>query len=281
MMFSTQLSSSQKSLLSKAEDTAEEALHKVKHILPHIARLCFVVTFLEDIARVWCYWDLFLEFWLFTYSLSWSGAQFMVTLHFFSELVPIVLLLLRKQLYGAITVLTIILLLSGYFTGELLDRTFYSRTIPVLGGFMFIIASELKPNRRSLMAGLPSASEETQTRTYFQLFGRIFLVIMFTINLWRSEYTLFFALETFVGYILIIMVLVGYKTRLATGIQSFWMFFMNFYHFAYWNIPKEDIFHRSNMQFHFYQTLSIIGGLLFCVSMGAGEISVDAHKKKL
>lgn len=131
------------------------------------------------------------------------------------------------------------------------------------------------------MAGLPSASEETQTRTYFQLFGRIFLVIMFTINLWRSEYTLFFALETFVGYILIIMVLVGYKTRLATGIQSFWMFFMNFYHFAYWNIPKEDIFHRSNMQFHFYQTLSIIGGLLFCVSMGAGEISVDAHKKKL
>ena len=142
---------------------------------------------------------------------------------------------------------------------------------------MLLLLAESRAEGRSLFAGLPSLGENT-SKTYMQLSGRILLVLMF-LTLLRFEMSFFVIMETIIGTLLFGLITIGYKTKLCALVLVIYLTIMNFYFNAWWNVPSFKPM-RDFLKYDFFQTLSVVGGLLLVVSLGPGGVSMDEHKKK-
>lgn len=158
----------------------------------------------------------------------------------------------------------------------ILLRYVFCRNLALIGGLILLLA-EFKAEGRSLFAGLPSMGTNNQ-RTYLQLSGRILLVLMF-LTLIRFDLSFVTIVVNIAGTALVVLIAIGYKTKLASLILVTFLTAMNLYFNAWWNVPSDSSL-RDFLKYDFFQTLSVVGGLLLVVALGPGGYSMDEHKKK-
>jgi len=270
------MNAGQNEWISKAEDLADRVTRSSKHVLPHLARLCLVSTFFEDGIRMWVQWSEQREYMDISWGCGWFLATLFVVVNLLGQLGGVAMVMLRLKVDIACGLLFGIVFLQTIAYSILWDMQFLFRNLALIGALLLVLA-ESKAETRSLFAGVPSLGEN-KPKEYLQLTGRILLVFMF-VTLLRFDTSIMQIIQNVVGSVLMILVTIGFKTKLSALVLVLWLNILNFYFNAWWTIPSYKPM-RDFLKYDFFQTLSVIGGLLMVVSLGPGGVSMDEHKKK-
>uniref|UniRef100_UPI00358EF831 surfeit locus protein 4-like n=1 Tax=Myxine glutinosa TaxID=7769 RepID=UPI00358EF831 len=263
-------------MMSKAEELADQFLRVTKHYLPHAARLFLVSTFLEDGVRMWFQWGLQRDYIERMWSCGYIFASLFVVINLLGQLGACVLVLTQNFVPYSCYGLFGIIALQTLAYNILWDVKFLMRNL-ALGGGLLLLLVESSSERRSFFAGVPSAGENNR-KNYMQLGGRVLLVLMF-MTLLNLETSVFSVLQDLVGTALMLLVAIGFRTKLAALTLVLLLCTLNVYLHPFWTVPSNRAMH-DYMKYDFFQTQSVIGGLLMLVALGPGGVSVDAHKKK-
>jgi uncharacterized membrane protein YphA (DoxX/SURF4 family) len=266
----------QNEILAKAEEVADQVLRHSKHVLPTVARFCLVSTFLEDGIRMYFQWSEQRDY----MNASWGCGYFLATLfvlfNLLGQLSGSTLVLIRLRVEAAVGLLGGIVLLQTIAYSILWDLAFLLRNLSLAGALLLLLA-EAKQETRGLFAGVPSMGEN-KTKSYMQLAGRVLVGLMF-FTILRFELAFGAIIQNVVAGSLMVTVFIGYKTKLASLVLVLWLTILNFWVNAWWTIPSYKPM-RDFLKYDFFQTLSVIGGLLMVVSHGPGGVSLDEHKKR-
>ena len=136
---------------------------------------------------------------------------------------------------------------------------------------------ENRKEARTLFAGVPTM-QNNAPKNYMQLTGRLLLVIMF-LTIVRLEFTFTSTIQNLIGGVCILFVAIGFKTKLSALFLVIFLSVANVYANAFWMVRDHRALHDF-LKYDFFQTMSVIGGLLFVVALGPGGVSVDARKKE-
>lgn len=255
---------------------APQFLRVTKQYLPHVARLCLISTFLEDGVRMWFQWGEQRDYIDSTWGCGYLLASSFVFLNLLGQLTGCILVLSRNFVQYACFGLFGIIALQTIAYSILWDLKFLMRNL-ALGGGLLLLLAESRSEGKSMFAGVPTM-RESSPKQYMQLGGRVLLVLMF-MTLLHFDASFFSIIQNIVGTALMILVAIGFKTKLAALTLVVWLFAINVYFNAFWTIPVYKPMHDF-LKYDFFQTMSVIGGLLLVVALGPGGVSMDEKKKE-
>lgn len=270
--------------------STEELLDKVatptKSYLPRIGRFLLVSCFIEDAFRILLQWDSQLD-----YVCHYRGFPKFVAfllLGYFSlgMLISGLFVIFRFKTLVAGIMLSSIVLLQAFAYGLLTDFEFLMRNVSIIGGLLILLAEEHNAQdkaarqTRGMFAGLPSALQNyTKDRaTWLSLLGRICIVALVLMMIFVGEMNFFRLVFGGLTLLVSIMIIVGFKAKLGAlclllGLSVFNVIINN-----WWSVNRESHM-RDFLKFDFFQTLSVVGGLVLLVATGPGSFSIDEKQK--
>ncbi|TXT07244.1 hypothetical protein VHUM_03414 [Vanrija humicola] len=261
---------------STIEDAIEQYTQPIRPYIPALARFLIVVTFLEDALRILTQWSDQLWYIQKHRGIPWGLAHLFLLINVIAMVGGSYGVIAKRFPEFSVLALLGVVVLQGLGYGLLFDLSFFLRNLSVIGGLLMVLSDSLQ-SKKKLFAGLPSISENDR-RKYFQLAGRVLLVFLFIGFIVQGNWTTARVIVSIFGFIACVMVAVGFKAKwsasfLVTLLSVFNVLINNFWsvHSAH---PQRDF-----LKYDFFQTLSIVGGLLLLVNMGPGGFSVDEKKK--
>merc|ERR1712156_31804 len=220
--------------LSWAEDRADLIARRGKHILPIIARACLVSTFFEDGIRMWTQWNEQREYMDISWGCGWFLATMFVVINLIGQLGGVIMVMGKLKVEIACGVLFFIVCLHTIAYSILWDLQFLFRNLALVGALLLVLA-ESRAEGKSMIPGIPSLGEN-KPKEYMQI------------------------IQNVVGSVLMVLVTIGYKTKLSAFALTLWLFVLNVYFNAFWTIDYRKPM-RDFLKYDFFQTLSVIGGL--------------------
>lgn len=264
---------------NKAEVVAEAIIKHSRTILPTLGRLFLTSTFIEDGIRMWFQWSDQRDYVAYHWGLPMFLGSLFVLYNLIAQLGGSGMVLFRKHVRVACSILLTVVLTQTIAYNVLWSPNFFFRNLSLVGGLALLLTETFETGRKSLFAGLPSLDDKKAHVNYIQLFGRVTLVFMF-LTIQRWELSFFYLIETLLACILMFAVTIGWKTKLCALALAGYLFIMNFLINPFWmldaNSPSRDLY-----KYDFFQTLSIIGGLLLLISLGPGKVSLDHSRRNL
>jgi len=183
--------------------------------------------------------------------------------------------------------LLIFVALQPFMYGQATDADFMCRSITLSGGFLLLIWSENERRQTEGYVGLPLA-ESSVGADRLQLSGRLLLTFIFLFQAIHGEKgglhsvltepSFFNIVSSIFLFALSMMVCVGFHTEWSSLILSVVLFLSSLWMYPFW-VVQERLF--DYYKYYFFQTLSVIGGLMLLTLHGPGGISLDGQKKAL
>lgn len=255
-------------------------INSLKPFIPTIGRFLIVATFIEDSFRIMSQWrEQVYYLSTFRHLYEWIVKIFLI-LNIIGMLAGSTLIILRKLPIPSSITLSSIVLLQGLLYGLFFDAPFLLRNISVIGGLLLALSDSLIIDKRSLsMPGLPMIESNDYNKKYFLLVGRIMLIVLFITFTITLHFTFLNLLIILIGFLSCFSIVIGYKTKFFASILILLLTIHNCLTNHYWSYSYKDS-RRDYLRYEFFQTLSIVGGLLLIANTGAGELSIDEKKKK-
>ncbi|KAI7869992.1 SURF4 family-domain-containing protein [Spinellus fusiger] len=268
-----------KNINNQVEMVIETVGRPFKPHLPTISRFLVVATFYEDAFRILLQWQdqrHYLEKARhFPASLSplFLGFNIMAMLIFSTCIIS-------KRIVGpSVATLAVVVAMQAIAYGLVFDMLFFLRNLSVTGGLLLCLSeSILRRRSKSVFASLPQLSE-SERHKYFQLTGRVLLVLLFIGFMFNGQWSLLRATLSVVGLLACGMVVVGFRAKWSACFLVSLLCIMNFLVNNWWSAHHSN-YKRDFLKYDFFQTLSIIGGLLLLISIGPGGLSYDEKKKE-
>jgi len=261
---------------SKAEDLIEAYTQPIRPYVPAMARFLIVVTFIEDALRIVTQWSDQLWYLQRHRHFPWGISHLFLLINVVTMTAGSFGVIAKRFPDYAVFGLLGVVVAQGLGYGLLFDLSFFLRNLSVVGGLLMVLSDSLA-NKKKLFAGLPSLSE-TDRRKYFQLAGRILLIFLFIGFIFQGNWSIARVFVSIVGLGASIMVAVGFKAKWSASFLVTLLSIFNVFINNWWSVHSAHP-QRDFLKYDFFQTLSIVGGLLLLVNIGPGGISVDEKKK--
>ncbi|TFK71881.1 SURF4-domain-containing protein [Pluteus cervinus] len=258
------------------EDNVEILAQPLRPHLPAIGRFLIVVTFLEDALRITTQWSDQLWYLQVHRKFPWGLSHFFLLLNVLTMLTGSVAVILKRYTEYSVAGLLSVVIIQGFGYGLIFDLNFFLRNLSVIGG-LFMVFSDSMVSRKSNFAGLPSFSE-TDRRKYFLLAGRILLIFLFLGFMIQGTWSIGRVFVSIIGLAACAMVAVGFKAKWSASFLVIVLSIFNVFINNWWSVHSAHPT-RDFLKYDFFQTLSIVGGLILLVNMGPGGLSVDEKKK--
>lgn len=262
---------------NRAELHAETFIKHSRVLLPTIGRLFLISTFLEDGIRMWFQWNDQRDYIGYHWDLPKFVGTMFVIYNLLAQLGGSAMVLLRKKVRIACGILLSVVFIQTTAYNVLWTPNFFFRNLSLSGGLLLLFVETFEQGKSRMFAGVPMMEGSREPRNILTLVGRICLVFMF-LTIQRWEFSFFFVIETTLACILMFLVTIGWKTKLSALALVIYLFFMNIWINAFWTIDSH-VPHRDLYKYDFFQTLSIIGGLLLLISLGPGKVSIDQRRR--
>ncbi|GAA5944048.1 protein ERV29 [Sporobolomyces koalae] len=262
----------------KVEDTLEQWVKPVRPWLPGMGRFLIVVTFLEDALRILTQLSDQNYYLQKHRGFPWGISHMFLYTNVLVMLTCSVLIIAKRYPFYATIGLFGVVIAQGFGYGLIFDLTFFLRNLSVIGGLLMALSDALSGKKSSLV-GVPTMGINDQDRKkYFQLFGRVLLVFLFLGFVFNGQTGWAKGVVSVSGLVACLFVALGYKAKQSALFLVVVLGTFNFTVNAWWRVHKAHP-QRDFLKYDFFQTLSIVGGLLLLVNLGAGDFAIEQKKR--
>jgi len=234
------------------------------------------VTFLEDALRILTQWGDQIWYLQQHRKFPWGISHTFLLLNVLTMLVGSGAVITKRHTEFAVGGLLAVVIIQGFGYGLIFDLNFFLRNLSVIGG-LFMVFSDSMVSRKATFAGLPSITE-TDRKKYFLLAGRVLLIFLFLGFIIQGQWNFVRVLVSIFGFGACGMVAVGFKAKWSAAFLVLILSVFNVFANNWWSVHSQHP-QRDFLKYDFFQTLSIVGGLILLVNMGPGGLSVDEKKK--
>ncbi|KDQ60183.1 hypothetical protein JAAARDRAFT_32563 [Jaapia argillacea MUCL 33604] len=260
----------------QVEDYIDTFSQPLRPHLPAIGRFLIVVTFLEDALRITTQWSDQLWYLQRHRKFPWGISHIFLFINVITMLLGSGAVITKRHTEIAVGGLLGVVIIQGFGYGLIFDLTFFLRNLSVIGGLVMVMTEAMFTNK-TRFAGLPSVSE-TDRKKYFLLAGRVLLIFLFLGFILQGTWSVARVLMSIVGLGACTMVAIGFKAKWSAAFLVLVLSIFNVFVNNWWSVHSAHP-QRDFLKYDFFQTLSIVGGLILLVNMGPGGLSVDEKKK--
>ncbi|KAF9239281.1 SURF4 family-domain-containing protein [Melanogaster broomeanus] len=260
----------------QVEDAIEIYSQPLRPHLPAIGRFLIVVTFYEDALRIITQWSDQLWYLQTHRHFYWGISHLFLFLNVIVMLSASTGVIMKRFTEFAVMGLFSVVIAQGFGYGLIFDLNFFLRNLSVIGGLVMVF-SETMISKKKNFAGLPSISESDRKK-YFLLAGRVLLIFLFLGFILQGKWSIGRVFVSLFGLAACTMVAIGFKAKWSATFLVILLSIFNVFANNWWSVhgahPQRDF-----LKYDFFQTLSIVGGLILLVNIGPGGLSVDEKKK--
>jgi len=262
-----------------------------KDFLATVGPFLLVVTFIEDGLRIFLRWGEQIHYMTSVMNLGWYLGVFCLLLSATIQLGASSLVIrpahikpsrVKPGCYGLLFFVAV----QPFMYGQARDVDFMCRSITLAGGLLLLIWSENDKQRRSENMGLPQDGQ-SQGSDRLQLCGRLFLTFIFFFQAIYDEHGglhKVFSSPSFFGVcgsllllVLSALVCAGFKTEWSALLLTAILGISNCFMYPFWSVHERLV---DFYKYYFFQTLSVMGGMMLLALHGPGGISLDMGSKK-